>query len=120
MTTGGRKRGRLLPLGQPRYDERFRDIQCVCFDADEVGASMRAEVRPEHNHVPRTTSLSLACCFEHGRFKRLAGARASPGYKLERRVVLLTCVEGGGQEHLALSTRRLGATGEHECMTKHD
>ena len=38
MTTGGRKDGRLLPLGQPRYDERFRDIQCVCFDADEVGA----------------------------------------------------------------------------------
>jgi hypothetical protein len=84
------------------------------------GASMRAEVRPEHNHVPRTTSSSHACCFEHGRFKRLAGARASPGYKLERRVVLLTCVEGSGQEHLALSTRRLDATGKHERMTKHD
>ena len=38
MTTGGRKGGRLLPPGQPRYDERFRGIQCVCFDADEVGA----------------------------------------------------------------------------------
>ena len=26
MTTGGRKGGRLLPLGQPRYDERFRGM----------------------------------------------------------------------------------------------
>ena len=58
-------------------------------------ASIRAEVRPEHNPVPRTISSSLASCFEHGRLKRLARARASPGYKLERRVVLLTCVEGG-------------------------
>jgi hypothetical protein len=127
MTTGGRKGGRLLPLGQPRYDERFLGIQSVCLMPMKLarGASMRAEVRPEHkrpehNHVPRTTSSSLACRFEHGRFKRLAGARASPGYKLERRVVLLTCVEGSRQEHLALATRRLGATGKHERMTKQD
>jgi hypothetical protein len=57
---------------------------------------------------------SLARCFEHGRFKRLARARAGPGHKLERRVVALACVEGGGQVHLALSARRLGATGKHE------
>src|SRR4051794_12614 len=63
---------------------------------------------------------SLARCFEHGCFKRLARTGTGPGYKLERRVVLLTCFESGGEEHLALSTRCLGATGEHECMTKHD
>jgi hypothetical protein len=56
-------------------------------------ASIRAEVRPEHNPVPRIISSSLASCFEHCRLKRLARARASPGYKLERRVVLLACVE---------------------------
>jgi len=95
MTTGGRKRGRLCRPDSPRYDERFLGIQSVCLMPMKLarGASTRAEVRPEHNHVPRTTSSSLACRFEHGRFKRLAGARASPGYKLERRVVLLTCVE---------------------------
>lgn len=120
MTTGGCKDGRLLPPGQPRYDKRFRDVQCVCFDALARGASMRAEVRPEHNHVPRTTSSSHACCFEHGRFKRLARARAGPGYKLEGREISLAYVKGSGQEHLALSTRRLDATGKHERMTKHD
>ena len=39
---------------------------------------------------------------------------AVPGYGV------LAGVEGSGQEHLALSTRRLGATGKHERMTKHD
>jgi hypothetical protein len=83
-------------------------------------ASIRANGRPEHNPVPRTTSSSLASCFEHCRFKRLTRARAGPGYKLERRVVSLAHVEGSRQEHLALSTRHLGATGKHERMTKHD
>jgi hypothetical protein len=81
-------------------------------DTSQRGASLKYR-------GPRTNSSSLAGCFEHGCFKRLARARAGPGYKLERRVVLLACVEGSRQEHLALSTRSLGATGEDECMTKH-
>jgi PhoD-like phosphatase len=65
-------------------------------------------------------SSSLASCFEHGCFKCLTRARAGPGYKLERRVVLIACVDGSGQEHLALSTGRLDPTGKQECMTKHN
>ena len=60
--------------------------------------------------LPGTTDSGLPSCFEHCRFKRLARCRPGRHHKLKCRVVALTCVEGSGQEHLALSMRRVRAT----------
>jgi hypothetical protein len=46
---------------------------------------------------PDTTSLSLAYCLEHSRFKRLVRCRAIRGHKLKRGVVALACVDGSGE-----------------------
>src|SRR5215216_8123147 len=64
--------------------------------------------------------LRFARCFEHGGVHRLARARARPHDELEGLVVAFASIDGGVEQHFALTAGGLDAAGEHECVAKHD
>jgi|SRR5215470_9221484 len=106
----------IVSRGRNSLFKQRRDL-ALFLSMFQVGANSRPSLLSYL--LPETTNSSLAGCFEHSRFKRLACSRAGPGHKLKCRVVALACVEGSGQEHLALSTRCVNATGKHERMAKY-